>query len=260
MKNKMIKFVVFTLLITILGACGTKDEESSSAEAKESTEILKLATSADFPPFESRDTEGNYEGLDIELAELIASDLGYKLQIEDMSFDGLIGALQADRVDMVMAGMSATEERRENVEFSTEYNHSGEMFIYLSDETYQNLKDLKGTTIGVQLGSIQEEGAEKLADEYEFEVKKVDDAGMLAQELNSNRIDVAYMDKEVAVGYLDSQGFKGFDDPTTSSPGMGIAFPKDSELTEEVNSVIEKLEEDGKIDELKEKWLSNFQE
>lgn len=261
MKIKMTKFIVFILIAIVLGACGTNDGgKPSSAEAKESKEILKLATSADFPPFESRDTEGNYEGFDIELAELIAEDLGYELQIEDMSFDGLIGALQANRVDMVMAGMSATEERRENVNFSTEYNRSGEMFIYAPEETYQSLEDLKGTTIGVQLGTIQEEGAEQLAEEYGFEVKKVDDAGMLAQELNSNRIDVAYMDKTVAVGYIDSQGFEGFDDPTTSSPGMGIAFPKDSELTEKVNEIIDELEETGKLDELKDKWLSDFQE
>src|SRR5699024_1480346 len=104
-------------------------------------------------------------------------------------------------------------------------------------EELEDLDDLTGKVVGVQLGTIQEEGAEKLAEQYDFEVKKVDDAGLLIQELNSNRIDVGYMDKSVAVGYMDSQDLIGFDDPTKSSPGMGIAFPKGSDLVEPVNEV-----------------------
>ncbi len=72
----------------------------------------------------------------------------------------------------------------------------------------------------------------------------------------SNRIDAAYMDKAVAQGYIAEQDLKGFDDPTTSSPGMGIAFPKGSDLTEEVNAVLKKAEENGKLQELKDKWLT----
>lgn len=261
MTLKISKFIVFVSVILVLAACGSQNDGSaSSVETKDEKDVLKLATSADFPPFESRDPEGNYEGFDIDLAELIAKDLGYELEIEDMSFDGLIGALQADRVDMVMAGMSGTEERRENVDFSTEYNRSGEVFMYPSDKSFKKLENLKGKVVGVQLGTIQEEGAEELAQKYGFEVKKVDDAGMLVQELHSNRIDIAYMDKTVAVGYVDSQGFESFDDPTTSSPGMGIAFPKDSDLIEEVNEVIEKLENNGELEELQNKWLSDYQE
>ncbi|WP_449369433.1 ABC transporter substrate-binding protein [Virgibacillus byunsanensis] len=239
-------------------ACGdSNNDEDSSTDASQDKEVLKMATSADFPPFESRDTEGNFEGFDIDLAHKIAEELGYELEIEDMSFDGLIGALQSGRVDMVMAGMSTTEKRQKNVDFSNEYNRSGEMFISKADASIESLENLEGKTVGVQLGTIQEEGAEKLSEEYGFEVKKVDDASILIQELNSNRIDVGYMDKTVAVGYVDEQGFVGFDDPTTVSPGMGVAFPKDSELVEDVNNILEDLEESGELDELKDKWLSD---
>ncbi len=130
------------------------------------------------------------------------------------------------------------------------------MFISKPDAGIDSLEDLKGKTVGVQLGTIQEEGAEKLKDEYGFEVKKLDSANILIQELNSSRIDVGYMDKSVAKGYVKEQGLEGFDDPTTSSPGMGIAFPKGSELVDDVNKVLKKLEENGKLVELKDKWLS----
>ncbi|MGJ9459459.1 transporter substrate-binding domain-containing protein [Oceanobacillus sp. CF4.6] len=260
MKLSFGKLITTFLLIILLAACGGSNETDtdSNADSGESEEkqVLTMATSADFPPFESRDTEGNFEGFDIELSQLIAEELGYELEIEDMSFDGLIGALQAERVDMVMAGMSATEKRKENVDFSSEYNRSGEMFVTKAEEPIEALEDLEGKKVGVQLGTIQEEGADQLSEEYGFEVKKVDDAGIMVQEMNSNRIDVMYLDKEVAKGYIEKQGFVGFDDPTTVSPGMAIAFPKGSELVEEVNAALEEIESSGKLDELKEKWLT----
>lgn len=260
MKLKVKVIVLSVLVMMFLGACGAQEDGATSTTAgNEDKNVLKMATSADFPPFESRNPEGNFEGFDIELAGLIADELGYELQIEDMDFDGLIGALQANRVDMVMSGMSATEERRKNVDFSTEYHRSGETFMYNGDKDFNSLDDLKGLTIGVQLGTIQEEGAETLAEDYGFEIKKLDNSSILVQELHSNRIDVAYLDKTVAVGYMDTQGFSGFDDPTSSSPGMGVAFPKDSDLVSEVNKVIDKLKNDGALDELEDKWLADYQ-
>ncbi|MFC6040816.1 transporter substrate-binding domain-containing protein [Paenisporosarcina macmurdoensis] len=243
----------------LLAACGDDSAKNTDKETAdtEDKKVLEMATSADFPPFESRDTAGEFEGFDIDLANYIADELGYELKIQDMKFDGLIGALQNDRVDMVLSGMSATDKRKENVDFSTEYNHSGEMFITLKDSKLQTIEDLEGTTLGVQLGTIQEDGAKKIkADTVDFEIKAVDNANVLIQELLSNRIDAAYMDKAVAQGYMAEQDLAGFDDPTSSSPGMGIAFPKGSDLVEEVNAVLKKAEESGKLQELKDKWLS----
>lgn len=258
MKKQILMAVLFVIVTGIITACGSSDDKASG-EAGEEKKVLKMATSADFPPFETRDPEGNFEGFDIELGQMIAKELGYKLEIEDMQFDGLVGALQADRVDMVLSGMSATEERKKNVDFSTEYHRSGESFLTNKDSNIETIDDLKGKTVGVQLGSIQEEGAKKLAKEYDFEVKAVDKAGLLVQELNANRIDVGYMDKTVAAGYAKEQDLKSFDDPTESSPGMGIAFPKGSDLVDKVNDVLAKFEKSGKMQELEDKWLSEMQ-
>jgi polar amino acid transport system substrate-binding protein len=245
--------------VMLLGACG--DESSDTNEANTSQEgdkkVLEMGTSADFPPFESRDAAGNFEGFDIDLANYIADELGYELKIQDMKFDGLIGALQSDRIDMVISGMSATDKRKENVDFSTEYNHSGEMFITLKDSKIQTVEDLKGMKLGVQLGTIQEDGAKKIQkDVVDFEMKAIDNSSVLIQELLSNKIDVAYMDKAVAKGYIDEQDLAGFDDPTSSSPGMAVAFPKESDLVDRVNEVLKEAEESGKLQELKDKWLT----
>lgn len=256
MKKKNVLLAIVASAALMLGACGNDDSASGSSDASDDTKVLKMGTSAEFPPFESRNVEGEIVGFDIDLANHIADELGYKLEINDMKFDGLIGALQNDRVDMVIAGMSATEQRKENVDFSTEYNHSGEMFLTPKGSDVKTLEDLEGKVVGVQLGTIQEEGANSIIKDegINFELKSLDDSGALIQEILSGRIDAAYMDKAVAKGYIDAQDLDAFDDPTTASPGMAVAFPKGGDLVEDVNKVLAEMEESGKMDELKEKW------
>ncbi|GAA0452026.1 transporter substrate-binding domain-containing protein [Alkalibacillus silvisoli] len=252
--------LLFGFMLVSLVACGGEDPTESSAEASEEIEapsgeqVIQMATSADFPPFESINEHGEFVGFDIDLAHKIAEELGYGLEIQDMNFDGLIGALQSERADMVMAGMSATEERQENVDFSTSYHSSGEMFITQNGSDITSIEDIEGKTVGVQLGTIQEEGAEILQEEYDFEIHAVDEATNIIQELITNRIDVGYMDTTVAEGYIEKQDLAGFEDPTEASPGMAIAFPKGSDLQDEVNEVIDQFIEDGTILELEEKW------
>ena len=256
--KKTILFFTLIFTLVVLAACG-QGKEGATGDTKTEKKVLTMATSADFAPFESRDPAGKFIGFDIDLANAIANELGYKLEIKDMKFDGLIGALQAKRVDMVLAGMSATEKRKKNVDFSTPYNHSGEMFITLKDSNIKSIDDLKGKTVGVQLGTIQEEGAKKIQEKVDFTLKPLDNATTLIQELVTNRIQVAYLDKSVATGYIKEQGLAGFDDTTSSSPGMAVAFPKGSDLRDDVNKALKKLEDNGKLQELKDKWLKDQQ-
>lgn len=243
--------IIFTLII--MAACSNANNQGANKQQK----VLTMGTSADFAPFESTDPSGKIIGFDVDLANYIAKQLGYKLEIKDMKFDGLVGALQTKRVDVVLAGMSATEKRKKNVDFSTPYNRSGEMFLTLKDSKIKTIDDLKGTAVGVQLGTIQEEGAKKLQEKINFDVKPLDNSTTLIQELLSKRIQVAYMDKSVATGYIQKQGLAGFDDPTSSSPGMAVAFPKGSKLVNDVNKVLKQMEQNGKMKELKDKWLKN---
>lgn len=244
------------LVVLMLAACGSSEENQGASEGDAGSKTLTMGTSADFPPFESVDPSGEIIGFDIDLAKAIGEELGYEIEIKDMKFDGLIGALQSDRIDFVMSGMSATDERKENVDFSTEYHRSGEMFLSLKDAGIESIEDLDGKTLGVQLGTIQEQGARKIQEEYGFEIKPIDSSSIMVQELLSNRVDAIYIDKAVGVGYQAEQDLAGFDDPTTASPGMAAAFPKDSDLVEEFNEALAALEESGKLQELKDQWLS----
>jgi polar amino acid transport system substrate-binding protein len=131
------------------------------------------------------------------------------------------------------------------------------MFLTLKGSDIKTLDDLKGKTVGVQLGTIQEEGAKKLQQKTNFDIKAEDNATTLIQDLLSKRIQVAYMDKSVATGYMKKQGLAGFNDPTSSSPGMAVALPKGSKLENDVNKVLKDMEQNGKMKELKDKWLKN---
>ncbi|WP_440895084.1 transporter substrate-binding domain-containing protein [Amphibacillus sp. Q70] len=263
-RNYLFIIMLFVSTVLLLAACGAGDDqdetgdqaaETNDEETEDQTQLI-MGTSADYPPFESYNPEGDIVGFDIDLANYIADELGVELDIRDMGFDGLIGALQSGRVDMVISGMSADEDRRENVDFSIDYHHSGEMFVTQEDSDLTSLDDLDGTTIGVQLGSIQQEGAKALQEEYDFEVKALDEAQGLIQELLTNRIDAAYLDKEVALGFIEAQGLTGFDDPSRLTPGMAVAFPKDSDLVEQVDEIIEQAIETGVLAEWEAEWLS----
>ena len=121
----------------VLAACGSgeKTTEEGTSDNKEA-KVLKMGTSAEFPPFETVDPKnGEFVGFDIDLAKAITSELGYELEIKDMKFDGLIGALQAGTIDFIASGMSATEDRKKNVDFSTEYHAANEIFVTTKDSS-----------------------------------------------------------------------------------------------------------------------------
>ncbi|MFT4415664.1 transporter substrate-binding domain-containing protein [Fredinandcohnia humi] len=259
MKKYLLVSLLTIFAIAFLAACGTSDSTSGGGEeAAGDKKVLKMGTSADFPPFETIDEQtGEYVGFDIELTKYIADQLGYELEIDNMDFGGLISALQSERVDFVASGMSATNERKESVDFSIEYHKSGEMFVTLKDSDIKSFEDLNGKTLGVQLGTIQEEGAKKIQEDdlKDLKITPLNKAPELIQELKAGRIDAVYLDKTVALGFINELDLAGFDDPTESSPGMAIAFPKGSELVEEFNKVLEEMKENGELEKLEKEWI-----
>ncbi|MGB7366206.1 transporter substrate-binding domain-containing protein, partial [Carnobacterium jeotgali] len=122
---------------------------------------LVIGTSADFPPYEFHSTVNGKDtivGMDISIAQKIAEDLGVELKIEDIGFDSLLPALESEKVDMVISGMSPTEERKQSVDFSEVYYTGGQNIVVreADKEIYKSTADLKGLKVGVQTGSLQE--------------------------------------------------------------------------------------------------------
>lgn len=141
---KKLLFILVALGSLLSFSCGNK------------ANVVKMGTNAAFPPFEW--VEGKeVVGFDVTLSNLIANDYGKTLKVVDMSFDGLIAALQAGSVDFIASGMTATDERRKSVDFSDPYYSSKQTIIVrVSNKSVSSVADLKGMSIGVQAATTGE--------------------------------------------------------------------------------------------------------
>ncbi|WP_409978522.1 transporter substrate-binding domain-containing protein [Anoxybacteroides amylolyticum] len=247
------------LLIGLLSACGTSKEKTGK-QASEEKKVLKMGTSADYAPFEYIDTAKGDEiiGFDVDLAKMIADELGYKFEIVDMDFSGLIPALQSGKVDFVLAGMTPTKERKKNVDFSDVYYVARNMIVTKKGSGIKTVKDLKGKTVGVQTGSIQEGEAQKLSKTIHMKLESRNRIPELIQEIQAGRFDAAIIEDTVAKGYIKNSGGKleGTTIPTNEEEaGSAIAFPKGSKLTAEFNKVLKEKMKNGEVDKLIKKWF-----
>ncbi|WED54058.1 transporter substrate-binding domain-containing protein [Exiguobacterium profundum] len=235
----------------LLGAC-SQETEGKTTEQK----TLVMGTSADYFPYEFVDTANGdaIVGFDIEIAETITERLGYELKIEDMDFGSLLGALNSGRVDFVMAGMTPTEERKENADFSDIYL-SATNLIMTKDESLQAIEDLSGKKIGVQTASIQENIAKEQAPDAELvSLNKIPE---IVQELNTGRIDAMVIEDTVAQKYLDQDdSLYTFALKEDGEKGSAAAFKLDDELRDQFNEELNKMMASGEIDELVKKWFS----
>ncbi len=264
-KNKILSFALSCVLsLGLLAACGTADnetetEQGTGGEAPVEKVTLVMGTSADYPPYEYIDTAVSEEiiGFDIDIANYIADRLGFELEVRDMDFGGLVPALTNNRVDFVLAGMTPTPERLENVDFSEIYYVAQQMIVTKADSDIETLEDLAGKKLGVQLGSIQVGLANEIADEVEgLEVVERNRITDLIQELKSNRIDGAIIEDKVAEGHLNANNdLDAFIIEEESEAGSAIAFPKGSELKDQFNEVLQEMFENGEMDRLIMKWF-----
>lgn len=254
--------IILILLIGLLAACGTSDKtkESTSGSKKEDKKVLVMGTSADYPPFESIDTTKGDEiiGFDIDLANALSDKLGYKIQVKDIDFSGLIPAIETGQVDFVMASMSPTEERKKNVDFSDVYFTAKDMIVSNKDSGINSIEDLNGKTLGIQLGSIQEGKAKEIAKTIDVKVENRNRIPELLQEIKAGRFDAAIIEETVAKGYFEKNpDLSGFiiEDAPGEVQGSAIAFPKDSELTDEFNKALNEMINNGEVDKLVVKWF-----
>ncbi|WP_191560872.1 transporter substrate-binding domain-containing protein [Metabacillus idriensis] len=253
--KKLLLVLISMLVIGVLAACGSS-ENGTGGEKK----VLKMATSADYPPFEYIDTAKGSDiiGFDVDLAKAIGKELGYEIKVEDMDFTGLIPALQANKADLVLAGMTPTADRKESVDFSDVYYTAKHMIVAKKGSGIESIEDLEGKTVGVQLASIQEGKAEEISKEVNIKVENRNRIPELIQEMKSGRFDAAIIEDTVAKGYFENdKELEGFtiEDGNTEEAGSAIAFPKDSKHTEEFNKVLQEMKENGELEKLVVKWF-----
>ncbi len=250
-------FAVSLATSTIVG-CSNQSASNSNDPNKK---VLTLVTSPDYPPYEFYDTASGGRtivGFDIDIANYIAKELGLELKVQESDFNGLIPAIQANRADFVMAGMTPTDERKKNADFSTLYFQAQDTIVAPVGSNLKKLEALAGKRIGVQLGSIQEGNIKKIAEKVKgIEVKPLNKIPEIVQEVKAKRIDGAIIENTVAEGFLKANPDLEFTViPSEGPSGSAIAFPKGSPRVADFNKVLQKMKENGELDRLAKKWFS----
>lgn len=223
----------------------------------EDDNVLVMATNAEFPPYEYREGD-EIVGIDAEVAALIADKLGMELQIEDMAFDSVLAAVQSGKADIAMAGITVTEDRKMTVDFTDPYTKATQMIIVTEDSDITGPDDLEGKTIGVQLGTTGDIYIDDVPDATASRYSKGFEA---VQDLMQGRVDAVVIDSEPAKVFVSqNEGLKLLDEAFTEEE-YAIAVAKDNtELLEKVNAALNELKEEGKFQEVVDKYISSDEE
>lgn len=259
--KKLIAVVAISTIAISMVGCGSNAKKESTSSKTSALDTIKskgklvIGTSADFPPYEfhtNKDGKDEIVGVDIDIAKEVAKDLGVELEVKDMDFDGLLVALQANKVDMVFSGMTPKPERKENADFSDIYCQVTQTYITRKADVdkIKSEDDLKKLKIGVQKASVQEDLAKGKFDEGNIKsLTKVTD---LILDLKNNKVDAVLLELPIA----EFNAKKNDDLGVTSikfndeEGGYAIAMPKNSpELVSSVNKTIQRLKDGKKIDE-----------
>ena len=225
-----------------------------------STNTLVVLTSGDNPPFEFHDAANNalIVGFDMDVARLLAQRLGMELRIEETSFDTIIAGLHAHRGDIGISTITASDERRENVDFSRPYYHSTPALLTLRGANINTAASLDGKTLGAQLGSTHDEALKMAALKVAgLKTVRFKGIGELVQEVLSKRIQGVLTEESVAQGYARNMPGQLAYAPfaLARTEDYAVALPKDSPLTRRVDAAIEALQREEALNPLIKHWF-----
>lgn len=234
-----------------------EETEAPAEEAEESEEAaggtLVMATNAYFEPYEYYEGD-QVVGIDVDMASAVAEKLGMELQVEDMEFDSIIPAINSGKANIGVAGMTVTEDRLANVNFSTPYATATQVIIVQEGSEIAGADDLVGKTIGVQLGTTGDIYASDVEGASIEQFNKGMDA---VQALTTGKIDAVIIDNEPAKQFVSkAEGLKILDEEFVTEE-YAIAIAKDNEeLLEKVNAALEELIADGTIQSIIDTYIT----
>ena len=290
--KKLIAVLLAGAMCASLAACGSKAEEPAEApaeteapaeaetpaedDAQEPAEdaeaagseasgefttvtegVLTMGTNATFPPYEFYDGDV-IVGIDAEIAQLLAEKLGLTLEIQDMDFTAIVTSVQAGKIDIGLAGMTVTEERLENVNFTDSYATGVQVIIVKEGSEIASVDDLEGKLIGVQEGTT---GHSYCSDDYgEENVVAYANGATAVQNLVSGSVDCVVIDQQPAISFVEAnEGLKILDTEYVIED-YAAAISKDNEglmnaLNAALNAALKELQEDGSIQEILDKYI-----
>ena len=264
--------IMMLSLLAVFAGCGkTADDTKSTGDAKNSESSdntteptskgkvktaaegkLTMATNAYFKPYEYYDGE-DIVGIDAEIAKAIADKLGLELVINDMAFDSIISEVNAGKADIGLAGMTVTEDRLKEVDFTVSYANGVQSVIVTEDSDIKSVDDLDGKKIGTQQGTT---GDSYCTEDYGDNVTSYVTGNEAVSALLGGSIDAVVIDNEPAKAYVASnKGLKILDTEYANEDYAACVAKGNSELLDALNSAITDLIADGTIDSIVSKYI-----
>ncbi len=233
-------------------------EAASSSAAAELTTVetgkLTMATNAAFPPYEMTTDTGAFEGIDVDTAQAIAEKLGLELQIDDMDFDAALLSVQQGKADIVMAGVTVTDERKAVMDFSDSYATGIQSIIVPEGSDIATPDDLAGKKIGTQRGTT---GYIYCSDDFGDEnVVAYDDGLTAVQALNNGQVDAVVIDNAPAKEFIAANPGLVILDTSYAEEDYAIGMAKGSALEDAINAVLEELKADGTLQSIVDKYIT----
>ena len=240
-------------------ATSTEEAASSDAEAAELTTVtagkLTMSTNAAFPPYEMTTDSGDVEGIDVEVAGAIAEKLGLELQVDDMDFDAALLAAQNGKSDIVMAGVTVTDERQKVMDFSDTYAEGIQSIIVPENSDIASADDLTGKTIGTQRGTT---GYIYCTDDFgEDNVIAYDNGLTAVQALNNGQVDAVVIDNAPAKSFVEANPGLKILDTAYAQEDYAIGVAKgNTALLDAINGALEELQADGTLQAIVDKYIA----
>ena len=279
--KKLTALLMGTAIVLSLAACGGSASSAASSEAasseaassEETSEVaseettdeaaalttvnagkLTMSTNAAFPPYEMTTDSGDFEGIDIDVAAAIAEKLGLELQVDDMDFDAALLAAQSGKSDIVMAGVTVTDERQKVMDFSDTYAEGIQSIIVPEDSDIASADDLAGKIIGTQRGTT---GYIYCTDDFgEDSVVAYDDGLTAVQALNNGQVDAVVIDNAPAKEFVAANPGLKILDTAYAQEDYAIGVAKgNTELLNAINGALEELQADGTLQSIVDKYI-----
>ena len=253
------------LALTACGGSASSTASSTASSAAASTSAaaelttveagkLTMATNATFPPYEMTTDSGEIEGIDVDTAKAIAEKLGLELQIDDMDFDAALLSVQQGKADIVMAGVTVTDERKAVMDFSDSYATGIQSIIVPNDSDIASPDDLSGKKIGTQRGTT---GYIYCSDDFGDDAVVAYDVGLTAvQALNNVQVDAVVIDNAPATEYVAANPGLVILDTSYAEEDYAIGMAKGSALEDAVNAALEELKADGTLQSIVDKYIT----
>ena len=271
MKKFLAVFLSAAMLLSILAlaGCGSTTEETTPEDTQETSTTaefttvtegkLTMSTNAQFPPYEMVADDGSFEGIDIEVAQAIADKLGLELQVDDMDFDGALLAAQNGKSDMVMAGVTITDERKAVMDFSDTYANGVQVVIVKEDSDITTIDDLEGKMIGTQRGTtgyIYCSDTPENGGYGEDHVTAYDDGATAVQALVNGQVDCVVIDNAPAQEFVKANpGLKILDTEFANEEyAIGVA-KGNTALLDAINNALKELIADGTVQQIIDKYI-----